>query len=144
VAELTSTGSTGSRFVRYWLPVLLYTGLIFGLSSIPGGLTGPWIPNLDKLEHLLEYGLYGLLLGRAFRFTVGGNRGFAWALGSVMAGAATGALDELYQAHIPRRTSDVWDWATDFTAVLLAVLYTQIVHVRPLGKKAVDPKERVR
>ena len=135
-------GSAGSRFVKYWLPVLLYTCLIFSLSSIPGGLAGPWIPHIDKLEHLLEYGLYGLLLGRAFRFTVGGPRGFLWAVGSVLVGAAIGAADELYQAHVPRRNSDVYDWATDLTAVLLAVLYTQWVHVRPLAKRAAPREER--
>ena len=130
-AAAAAPAGTGARLVRYWLPVAAYVVLIFSLSSLHSG--GPSLfPNMDKLEHLGEYGLFGLLLGRAFRFTVGGRRGLWWAVGTVLVGSAVGAMDEFYQAFVPGRTSDVRDWLTDSLALLLAVLFTQLVSVHPL------------
>ena len=124
------------RFLSYWLPVILYLCLIFGASSIPGRDVPVLFPYMDKFEHLAEYSLFGLLLGRAFRFTVGGQRGRLWAFATVGLGGLVGALDELYQRLTPGRTSDVRDWAIDFTAVLLAVFVTQYVRIRPRGGRS--------
>jgi VanZ family protein len=123
-----------SLFVRYWLPVLLYAGLIFGASSIPGRDIPSLFPGSDKLEHLTEYGLFGLLLGRAFRFTVGGDRGKLWSLSAVLLGGFVGGMDELYQRLTPGRQSDIRDWVVDVTAVTLAVLFTQYVRLHPIGR----------
>jgi VanZ family protein len=122
-------------FLRYWLPVLVYIGLIFAASSIPGRDIPMLFPYVDKLEHLAEYSLFGLLLGRAFRFTVGGQRGRVWALATVALGALVGGMDELYQKLTPGRISDVRDWAIDVTAVALAVLFTQYIKVHPIGRR---------
>jgi len=129
--------SGGSLFVRHWLPVILYVGLIFGVSSIPGRDIPTLFPNSDKLEHLTEYALFGLLLGRAFRFTVGGGRGKFWSLATVLLGGFVGGMDELYQRFTPGRSSDIRDWAMDVTAVTLAVLFTQYIRLRP-GRRRRD------
>jgi VanZ family protein len=121
-------------FARYWLPVLLYVGLIFTLSSIHGSSVPKLFPNVDKLEHLLEYSLFGLLAGRAIRFTLGATRRrLAAALGTMALGAVVGALDELYQRRVPGRSSDVRDWIVDVAAVGIAVLVTQLIHTRPIA-----------
>ncbi len=124
-----------SLFVRYWLPVILYVGLIFGASSIPGRDIPTLFPSSDKLEHLTEYSLFGLLLGRAFRFTIGGDRGKIWSLSTVLVGGFVGGMDELYQRFTPGRTSDIRDWVMDVAAVSLAVLFTQYVRVHPIGRR---------
>jgi len=129
-----------SLFFRYWLPVLLYMALIFGASSIPGRDVPVFFPLMDKLEHLTEYGLFGLLLGRAFRFTVGGQRGIRWALATVALGGLVGAMDELYQRLTPGRQSDVRDWVADFAAVTLAVLLTQYLRIHPIRRRR-DPAQ---
>ena len=121
----------GSLFLRYWLPVILYIGLIFTASSIPGRDIPTLFPFSDKLEHLTEYSLFGLLLGRAFRFTVGGGWGKFWSLATVAFGGLVSGMDELYQRLTPGRTSDIRDWAVDVTAVTLAVLFTQYVRIHP-------------
>lgn len=136
----TETGApsrpgAASLFFRYWLPVILYVGLIFGASSIPGRDIPTLFPYSDKLEHLTEYSLFGLLLGRAFRFTVGGGRGRLWSLGTVMLGGFVGGMDELYQRLTPGRISDIRDWVTDVTAVTLAVLVTQYIRIHPIGRR---------
>ena len=122
-------------FLVYWLPVIAYLALIFSASSIPGRDVPVLFPFMDKLEHLTEYGLFGLLLGRAFRFTVGGAKGRLWAFATIGAGALTGAMDELYQRLTPGRTSDIRDWVMDLTAVTLAVLFTQYVKIHPIGAR---------
>jgi VanZ family protein len=127
-----------SLFLRYWLPVLVYVGLMFAASSVPGRDIPTLFPYADKLEHLTEYALFGLLLGRAFRFTVGGQRGRVWALSTVALGAFVGGMDELYQRFTPGRFSDVRDWVVDITAITLAVLFTQYVKVHPIGR----PRDR--
>ncbi len=127
-----------SLFFRYWLPVILYVGLIFGASSIPGRDIPTLFPYSDKLEHLTEYSLFGLLLGRAFRFTVGGGRGRLWLVGTVILGGFVGGMDELYQRLTPGRFSDIKDWVMDVTAVILAVLFTQYIRIHPIGRRR-DP-----
>jgi VanZ family protein len=128
------TRGRGSLFLRYWLPVILYIGLIFAASSIPGRDIPNLFPYMDKLEHLTEYSLFGLLLGRAFRFTVGGGRGRFWSLATVAFGGLVGGMDELYQRLTPGRSSDIRDWAVDVTSVTLAVLFTQYVRIHPRSR----------
>jgi VanZ family protein len=127
---------SAASIALYWLPVFLYVGAIFSLSTISDGGVPRLFPNMDKVMHLLEYSLFGLLLGRAVRFTLSGSKRWVASVATIGLGAAVGALDELYQAHVPSRNSSVADWVTDVAAVGLAVLLTQIVHVRPLGRPA--------
>ena len=121
-----------STFVRYWLPAVGYVGLIFALSSIHGQDIPGNLPYLDKIAHLLEYSLLGLLLGRAIRFTLAGKGMATAASSTVLLGAAIGAVDEFYQRGVPGRSSDVRDWIMDVTAVALSVLFTQWVSTRTL------------
>ena len=120
----------------YWLPVFVYVATIFSLSTIRGGGTSWLFPNMDKVMHLLEYSLFGLLLGRAVRYTLSGSKRWVASAATIGLGASVGALDEFYQSFVPTRSSSVADWVTDVAAVSLAVLLTQIVHVRPLGRRA--------
>jgi len=131
--------SRASLFVRYWLPVILYVGLIFGASSVPGRDIPTLFTNSDKLEHLTEYALFGLLLGRAFRFSIGGARAKFWSLATVLLGGFVGGMDELYQRFTPGRVSDIRDWVMDVAAVTLAVLFTQYIRIHPIGRRRDRP-----
>jgi len=124
-----------SLFLGYWLPVILYVALIFTASSIPGRDIPTLFTNSDKLEHLAEYALFGLLLGRAFRFTIGGGRGKFWSLATVLLGGFVGGMDELYQRFTPGRISDIRDWVMDVIAVTLAVLFTQYIRIHPIRRR---------
>jgi len=107
----------------------------FTASSIPGRDIPTLFTNSDKLEHLAEYALFGLLLGRAFRFTIGGGRGKFWSLATVLLGGFVGGMDELYQRFTPGRTSDIRDWVMDVIAVTLAVLFTQYIRIHPIRRR---------
>ncbi len=99
------------RFVLYGLPIVLYAGLIFYLSSLPLSIPFYGLPFADKAEHIVEYSVLGLLLARALRgYGLVTRRA---ALFAVLACSAYGATDEYHQKYTPFRTSDPWDWVAD-------------------------------
>lgn len=103
-----------------WLPVVLYVGCIFALSSIRRPPPGPAVPGIDKLVHLVEYGVLGWLAWRAWRPRVA--RRLSAGLLVVALGLGVGGADELYQHTVPGRTASAADVAADLAGVGLAVL----------------------
>jgi VanZ family protein len=129
-AGLARNPSFLGSFLRYWLPVLAYVTLIFGLSSI-ANLHPPvdW-PNADKFAHATEYTLLGLLLARAFDGSrLLGSR-FACLMLAVIVGFATGVFDELYQVHVPGRISSPFDFLADATGVVLGQIVYAVLSRR--------------
>lgn len=91
-----------------WAALLIWVGG----QTISGPDTG--LP-LDKVAHLVLYGVLGVLLGRgAARVGAGGLTG---ALLLCLA-LAVGAADEVNQRAVPGRFSDQADWAADAIGVL--------------------------
>ncbi len=85
--------------------------------------------NFDKLYHLLEYGVLGLLLVRALR--AGARLTAATGAAAVVLGVLIGGADEFFQRGIPGRRSSALDWITDAAGVLLALLlYARLTRAR--------------
>ena len=133
--------------VKYWLPILLWFGLIFVASGDTNSaqrssrLIGPllhWLfPDLSeetighvilfarKCAHLTVYGVLALLYWRAFRQPVKNDtRPWSWtetrnALIGVVIYAIT---DELHQAFVPTRQGSVLDVFIDTVGGALALL----------------------
>jgi len=105
---------TASRTLTHWLPVALWAGVIFALSSIPslGTGLGTWDLILRKGAHITEYAVLALLLLRAV-----GREAPALALGIVYA-----ASDELHQAFVRGRHASPVDVAIDMVGLLLGLL----------------------
>lgn len=103
--------------LRYWLPPALWAGIILVGTSLPR-VPGPDVVGFDKVSHLIAYGALGALLLRAFRSCRPRGSATAWTLA---AGGLYGALDELHQSWIPGRSTDVLDFAADFTGLVIAV-----------------------
>jgi hypothetical protein len=101
------------RVVWTWAPVVLWAGLIFGLSSVPdlGTGLGGWDLVLRKLAHFGEYAVFGFLLVRAIESE----------LLSLVAGIAYALTDELHQHFVPGRQAAFRDVAVDAAGVLLGV-----------------------
>ncbi len=97
------------NFIILWLPVFLYAGAIFYLSSIPQVPLPISFPFLDKLIHIAEYAILGLLLARAIKKT------YSFAsfkkLCLLIAGIAFvyGLSDEFHQAFVPGRMVSLGD-----------------------------------
>ncbi len=105
---------TSSRALTHWLPVGLWAGVIFALSSIPslGTGLGVWDTILRKGAHLAEYAILALLLVRAV-----GREAPALGLGVLYA-----ASDELHQSFVRGRHASPVDVAIDAVGLLLGAL----------------------
>jgi VanZ family protein len=114
------------RALSLWLPVVLWAGLIFALSSIPdlGTGLGGWDLVLRKAAHAAEFAVLGLLLARAI-----GRE-----LPALLAGIAYAVSDEVHQAFVPGRLGSVWDVLLDSVGVALGVLLLRRLRNYNLGQ----------
>jgi VanZ family protein len=124
--NLSNTPMTGrGRFHPFvwWIPALLWAGVIFLLSSMPAPPTpGPNFPFKDKVGHWMLFCVLGALvawaLRRAHRLSLLTTFWLA-----IVIGSAYGATDEFHQRFVPHRTCDVWDWAFDTAGGTVAVAF---------------------
>ena len=107
-------------FLRYWLPLIGYVGLIFTLSAQPYLHPPLQFHNSDKLMHLLEYGGLGVLLISMLRASNPARAMWISVALAVACGMAIGAGDENFQRLTPGRSCDLFDWFADSTGVVLA------------------------
>jgi VanZ family protein len=103
-----------SRLLTVWLPIVVWAGVIFTLSSIPSLSTGlgTWDTILRKGAHVTEYGVLGGLLYRAL-----GREPLALAVGIAYA-----ATDELHQSFVHGRHASPVDVAIDAVGVAFGML----------------------
>lgn len=101
--------------IASWVPVALYAGLIFALSSYSNPLLDPgWdVPNIDKVYHMLEYAVLACLLIRALRLTFPARPMVRLIIWGVVLTALYGLTDELHQAFTPGRNMSVYDALAD-------------------------------
>jgi len=105
-----------------WLPVFLYALVIFSGSSFPQPEMPITFWNFDKVLHLIEYGLFGILLARAIKGTKPEiNLKRMYFLAAIVA-LLYGFSDEFHQAFVPGRTVSIWDALTDGAGGLLGAL----------------------
>ncbi|MDI6809497.1 MAG: VanZ family protein [Candidatus Eisenbacteria bacterium] len=131
--ELPGSLSGFQKFLRYWLPALIYITLIFSFSSIPKLPIPAKIPHIDKVLHFLEYFVFGLILGRGVMnsFTLRGS--LAACSVAVGLGALTGAGDEYFQRSVPGKVSSVYDFTADVVGLVVAQLV--LIKVRAMWHK---------
>jgi VanZ family protein len=105
---------TRSRALTVWLPVLVWAGVIFAISSIPslGTGLGVWDTVLRKCAHLTEYAILGALLYRAFEREAP----------ALAAGIAYAGTDELHQHFVRGRHASPVDVAIDAVGVAFGML----------------------
>ncbi len=101
----------------YWVPVALYAGTIFYLSSqshpeeqLPSFL----IEDVsDKVLHAVEYGILALLCYRAFRWATGPAVARQAVVLAIVTASVYGITDEAHQLFVPFRESSWQDWLAD-------------------------------
>lgn len=101
------------KFVRFWFPVILYSGIIFCVSSIPDVTTPLPEAHFDKFLHIFEYLPFGFLVARAIGSTgsvVSGKK--LWIL-VVLATLLYGMSDEYHQSFVPGRDFELFDIVVD-------------------------------
>ena len=64
---LSLNNAASLRFIKYWLPVIIYAIFIFYLSSFPGTNLPKLFVGQDILFHIIEYTFLALLISRALK-----------------------------------------------------------------------------
>ena len=103
------------------LAAVAWAALIYILSSIPAGdgrIDLPDIPGVDKVAHVVTFGVLAALLAQALKAT-GDTLSLVLA---VVLTSAYGVTDEWHQRFTPGRDPSVLDWVADTLGALLAVL----------------------
>lgn len=116
---------------RLWVPVFIMVGISI-LSGSAGIQTGGWsFVGMDKLGHLVVFGLLGIAWFRCFDHeNVSGWTRFLYAITLT---TAFGMADEAHQYHNPLRTFEWADLLADFAgAVLAGTLYWRVAALRNL------------
>jgi VanZ family protein len=106
-----------NRFLWFGAPAILYMVVIFGMSCLPGDK----VPILgidfgDKIIHLLEFGLLGMLLFRWFHHGFRIDHPYIMA---IVIGALYAASDEFHQYFVPGRFCGWEDWFADMAGLIL-------------------------
>ena len=112
------------KFAFYWLPAYLYMGMIFYLSSQSRPPVPEFILRQDKIAHLIEYAVLGLLLIRALNKEYPGRSFLALKLTALAVSAIYAASDEFHQRFVPGRNSCLPDWTIDSAVAFLGSFFT--------------------
>jgi VanZ family protein len=106
------------KFFKLWLPVILWAGLIFGLSAVPNLKTGLEDDFLvRKSAHVGEYFILSLLLHRAVKnsFSLKNTHLFFYPAGLALFYAAS---DEFHQLFVHGRNGALTDVLIDCIGIL--------------------------
>jgi VanZ family protein len=108
-------GTTLSRRLAIAFAILMVAVSSFPDVQLPSIGTG----DLDKLLHVLEYGLLGFLVARGWGPWRAGSRHAAGIWIPAMILLAFAAADEYHQHWIPGRWPEWWDWAADTAGIVI-------------------------
>ena len=121
------------KSIRFWtVAALLYAVAIFIGSAIPG----PDMPQAvlaisDKVLHMSEYAVLGVLLHRAFSlqqwWPVIARRAVVFA---IIGASMYAASDEIHQMFVPGRMADAFDWLADTAGAIIGVLVSAQLQTR--------------
>ena len=104
---------TVPRTLSLWIPVVLWAGLIFGLSSIASLNTGTQYDYvLRKTGHVTEFAILAMLLWRALRDE----------LPAFFAAVLYAASDEVHQAFVRGRHGSPVDIGIDSVGIAIGLL----------------------
>jgi len=113
-----------------WMPPLLWAGVIFWLSSIPGTDLPP--TGFSSLAHVVVYLILSALIFIALR--PGVDRASAICLAILLA-SAYGVTDEIHQSFVPNRTPDIADWGFDTIGAAIGAWLGILVDERLAARK---------
>ncbi|MBI5183203.1 MAG: VanZ family protein [Nitrospinae bacterium] len=111
-------GNNIKVYLFYWLPVLIYCYIIFYLSSRERIPLIPSISHIDKVFHMIEYGILSILLVRAFQRVLTYKKIIL--LVAIIFAILYGISDEIHQSFVSYRTSDIYDAIFDALGAIVA------------------------
>ena len=121
------------KFLRFWFPAILYSGIIFCVSSIPDVTTPLPEVQFDKFLHILVYLPFGFLVARGIdgtRPSISSKN--LWIL-VVLAAFLYGVSDEYHQIFVPGRDFAIFDSLADAAGGAVGG-YIYLLHGRKVKK----------
>ena len=110
----------------YWLPAVLYAGMIFYMSaqSHPEEQLPSFVLKdiSDKVLHAVEYAGLAVLCYRAFRWTAGPSVARQAFVLAIVTASIYGVTDEVHQFFVPFRESSWLDWLADTAGATVGAL----------------------
>lgn len=125
------------KIFKLWLPVIIWAGIIFWLSSIPNLKTNlEYDFILRKIAHTVEYFILTLLLYRAFKgsFNMGIFHLFIY---PVTLSFFYAVSDEFHQSFVPARSASIRDVLIDTIGILGFYIVITIFAVNQKNKTPV-------
>ena len=126
------------RFIAsfpYWVPTILWVGVIFFLSSLPDSATPGRFILPDKVLHAAEYFILAFLVLFALQRTTALK--FSTCFWIVLStGTAYGLSDEFHQLYVSTRHFDLKDLASDVCGIL--VLFGILWVLQKSGKQGAE------
>ncbi len=118
------------RFFKYWLPAIIWAGMIFFFSSIAdleSQLPDAMDLLLRKFAHMFEYAVLTILfirLGESKRYE-------PWTvyLASLIGAILYAATDEWHQSFVPGRIGAITDIGIDATGAIIGSVFW--VNIKP-------------
>jgi VanZ family protein len=110
----------------YWLPAVLYAGMIFYMSS--QSHPEEQLPSFvlkdvsDKVLHAVEYAGLAVLCYRAFRWAAGPSVARQALVLAIITASIYGITDEVHQFFVPFRESSWLDWLADTAGAAVGAL----------------------
>ena len=114
--------SLRSNFLKYWVPLYVYAGVIFYLSSLSRPLPELGIPFFDKAAHIFEYAFFGFLASRAFKNSPRKIFFENFKALAILISIIYGISDEFHQGFISGRQFSVFDILADGIGGILGAL----------------------
>ena len=106
----------------FWVPLVAWFLVIHNLSATPAeDLPRVGIPYADKIFHMVEYFILGVLLIRAFDKSDFKVSLAKLAVLAIIISMCYGGLDELYQRSVPDRSCDLFDFIADCVGALTGI-----------------------
>lgn len=136
------------RFLLYQFPAIAFAILIFVISSIKTlSIPEMGIEWADKIAHLIEYGIFGFLVVRAFYFYPKLRNPTKVYLLAIILTLIYAAGDELHQSLVPGRYASVTDWIADGVGVLIGGMIFRWWHpleqrVRQFNQRLIDSRSQ--
>jgi VanZ family protein len=115
----------------YWVPVVLYAGAIFFLSS--QSHPEEQLPSFvlrdisDKILHAVEYGILAVLCYRAFRWATEPAVARQAVVLAIVTASVYGLTDEVHQAFVPFRESNWQDWLADTIGAVIGAMSRRFI-----------------
>jgi len=106
-------------FLSRWWPPALWLAFILTMTSWPRLDLGAVVDGGDKFAH---FGAYAVLSALSARAAYPSRRPVRTGVVILAAVAVIGLLDEVHQAWIPGRFTDVADWVADLVGGLIGIL----------------------